>query len=314
VTTLGGTASWAWLPVFLLVISAPVAMGVALMYHRVLTHRAAVISPWVAYPLVAIAAPAGPPVGWVGNHRRHHQVTDRPEDVHSPARHGFWVAHAGWYLGTDRVLVCAAYTVGGPLRMIFDAFWRPRTGMAHAHLAPDVASVGFYRWLSRPGPYALVVLAHAAITWGLAWWWFGAWSLPILYALQVGYFFVGDGVNSLAHRYGRRPFRSRDASTNLAWLAALTAGEGFHHNHHVFPTSVRAGLLPGQIDVAYLFARGLARVGLAHSLREPTLDQLLDRLVDDDARARLTRRHPSERVGIGGAPTPPMPTRTGGWV
>lgn len=294
-----GVLSWGWLPVFLLVISAPVALGVALMYHRVLTHRAAVISPWVAYPLVAIAAPAGPPVGWVGNHRRHHQVTDQPDDMHSPAQHGFWVAHSGWYLGTHNALISAAYSVGGPLRMVFDAFRRPRTGMDHAHLAPDVTTVPFYRWLSRPAPYALVVLGHVVVTWGLALWWFGAWSLPLLYALQVGYFFVGDAVNSLGHRFGRRPFRCRDASTNLAWLAALTAGEGFHHGHHVFPTSVRSGVLPGQIDLAYLFARGLERVGLAHSLREPTIEQILDRLVDERQRDRIMRsRREDARVPL----------------
>jgi len=230
-----GSVSWWWLPPWLLALSAPVAMGVALMYHRVLTHRAAVISPWVAYPLVAAAAPAGTPVGWVGNHRHHHRVTDTAADPHAPGPHGFWVAHAGWYLGTTNAAISALYAVGGPLRMCFDAFWRPRTGMTYAHLARDVQTVPFYRWLSHPGPFAFVVLAHVALTWSLTWWWFGPAALPIVYVLQVGYYFVGDGVNSFAHRFGRQPFRSNDESRNLAWLAAVTAGEGWHHNHHVSP-------------------------------------------------------------------------------
>jgi len=276
------SVSWWWLPLWMFVLSAPVAMGVALMYHRVLTHRAAIVSPWIAYPLVAAAAPAGPPTGWVGNHRHHHRVTDTAADPHAPVAHGFWVAHAGWYLGTSSAWLSAIYSVGGPLRMVFDAFWRPRTGMGHAHLARDVDAVPFYRRLSRPGPYAAVVLAHAGVTWLLTWWLFGPWALPALYVLQVGYFFVGDGVNSFAHRFGKRPFRTKDQSTNLTWLAAVTAGEGWHHNHHVFPTSIRAGLLPGQIDLAYSFCRILERAGLARDLRVPTAEQIRHRLVRDD--------------------------------
>src|SRR4029077_3335034 len=101
---------------------------------------------------------------------------------------------------------------------------------------------------------------------------------------------LGDGVNSLCHLYGRRPFRSRDESTNLAWLAFLSFGEGFHHNHHVFPTSIRTGLVPGQIDMTYVFCRALERVGLASDLRQPSLTQLLDRVEDPAARRRLDRR------------------------
>lgn len=266
--------------VFLVAISAPVAFGVTVMYHRVLTHRSARISRWIAYPLVTVAAPAGTPVGWVGNHRHHHRTTDTVDDPHSPTHRGLWVAHAGWYLGTDRPWLCALYSVGGPLRMVFDACWRSRTGQEYAHLAPDVAADPYYRRLGRPGPYALVVLGQVAVTWGVAFAVFGWWALPGLYVLQVAYYAVGDGVNSLTHRFGRRPLRSDDDSTNLAWLAALTAGDGFHQNHHVFPWSIRHGLLPGQIDLAHGFVRALAAVGLASHLREPRPEAVLERLLD----------------------------------
>ncbi len=272
--------SWWWLPVWMFALAAPVALGVSLMYHRVLTHRSAVISPLVAYPLVAIAAPAGTPVGWIGNHRHHHRVTDTADDPHSPGEYGFWYAHAGWYLGVRSVPVCILYSVAGPIRMLFDAWWRPRTGMEFAHLARDVARDPFYRWLSRPGPYAAVVVSHVLITWSLTWLLFGPWALVVLYALQVGYFVLGDAVNSWTHLHGDRPFRSDDHSGNVAWLALLTAGDGWHHNHHVFPTSIRHGLLPGQVDPSYGFCRGLQRLGLASDLREPSPEMLRARLVN----------------------------------
>jgi stearoyl-CoA desaturase (delta-9 desaturase) len=284
-----GVVSWAWLPLFLLALSTPIALGVV-FYHRILTHRSARISPLIEYPLVVMASPAGTPIGWVGNHRYHHQVTDQPADPHAPGHHGFWVAHAGWYLHTTSTTLSVLYTFAGPFRTVFDAFWRPRTGMDHAHLAKDLYGVPFYRWLSRPGPYAGVVLTHVTVMFALTAWLFGLAALPILYVITVAYYALGDWVNSLCHRYGRRPFRSRDESTNLAWLAAITMGEGFHHNHHVFPTSVRAGVLPGQIDTMYLFCRALERLGLASNLRQPTLEQLLARVEDPGARRRLEAR------------------------
>ena len=45
-------------------------------------------------------------------------------------------------------------------------------------------------------------------------------------------------------------------------IPLLTAGDGWHHNHHVFPTSIRHGLLPGQVDPSYGFCRGLQRLVL----------------------------------------------------
>src|SRR5436190_1896177 len=45
---------------------------------------------------------------WVANHRRHHQYTDRPGDIHSPyydderqlgVLEGFWHSHMGWTFG-----------------------------------------------------------------------------------------------------------------------------------------------------------------------------------------------------------------------
>jgi fatty-acid desaturase len=284
-----GTVSWWWLPLYVTAMTALIAPGVV-FYHRILTHKAARISPWVLYPAVLLASPMGTPVGWVGNHRYHHQVTDKVADPHAPGHHGFWVAHAGWYLHTTSTFLSVLYSFAGPFRMVFDAFWRPRAGMDHAHLARDLSEVPFYRWLSRPGPFAAVVLTYFMVVYGSGVALFGLAVLPVLYVVNVAYYWLGDGVNSLCHRYGRRPFRSRDESTNLAWLAALSLGEGFHHNHHVFPTSIRAGLLPGQIDVMYLICRALERVGLASDLRQPTLVQLLDRVEDPAARRRLERR------------------------
>lgn len=47
-------------------------------------------------------------------------------------------------------------------------------------------------------------------------------------------------------------------ASNVCWLAIPTMGEAWHGNHHVFPTSARHGLYPGQVDPGWLFIRALA--------------------------------------------------------
>ena len=44
-------------------------------------------------------------------------------------------------------------------------------------------------------------------------------------------------INSVCHFFGRRRFDVEDESRNVFWLAPLSMGEAWHHNHHAFPTS-----------------------------------------------------------------------------
>src|SRR5439155_21663494 len=97
-------------------------------------------------------------------------------------------------------------------------------------------------------------------------------------------------VNSICHIYGTRPFRTNDQSTNNWGVALIALGEGWHHNHHAFPTSARHGLLPGQIDPSHALIRALAAAGLARDLRLPTAEQI-------------------ERKFAGGAAAPPPQRR-----
>ena len=49
-------------------------------------------------------------------------------------------------------------------------------------------------------------------------------------------------INSVCHFFGRRRFDVEDESRNVFWLAPLSMGESWHHNHHAFPTSAFHGL------------------------------------------------------------------------
>lgn len=279
-----------WLALVLLVLTHLVLLGVGFIFHRHLTHRACRLHPAIAYPLLLLALPAGSPVQWVGNHRHHHAETDEKADWHSPQAHGFWAAHAGWYIYSRNPLLCALYTFAGPLRMLFDAFWRPQTNQEYVALARDVAREPFYAWVSRPTPYAFFVVAHVAVTWCAIYLIWGTSAFVALYAVQAGYFVIGDGVNSILHMWGHRPFVTKDASTNLPILGLLAVGEGYHNAHHAFPKSLRTGLLPGQFDLVYVVARALERLGLCSDIYVPRTREILARLQDERYRPYFQKR------------------------
>ena len=55
-------------------------------------------------------------------------------------------------------------------------------------------------------------------------------------------------INSVCHFFGTRRFEVEDHSTNVFWLAPLSFGESWHHNHHAFPRSATHGLKWYEID------------------------------------------------------------------
>ena len=74
-------------------------------------------------------------------------------------------------------------------------------------------------------------------------------------------------INSLAHRFGRRRYATRDDSRNNPWLALLTFGEGWHNNHHHYPGAARQGFYWWEIDLTYAGLRLLALFGIVRDLR-----------------------------------------------
>ena len=53
------------------------------------------------------------------------------------------------------------------------------------------------------------------------------------------------------------------------WVAVITSGEGWHNNHHADPNSATNQRRWWEIDLTYLFLRGLALVGLAWDVQLP---------------------------------------------
>ena len=216
--------------------------GVTAGYHRYFAHRSYKTSRagQLALALIAMSSGQRGVLWWAWHHRHHHRYSDRPEDFHSPRHGGFWRAHLLWWM---------------------DA--RCRT--PDLRQVRDLARYPELRLLERA--YAVPALATAALC-GLIGGWGGfvvgfCWSTVLLWHGTLT-------INSLSHLIGSQPYETGDDSRNHWLLALITLGEGWHNNHHRFPTSVRQGMGPWQLDLTWLALSGLARLGLVWDLRTHT--------------------------------------------
>jgi stearoyl-CoA desaturase (Delta-9 desaturase) len=73
-------------------------------------------------------------------------------------------------------------------------------------------------------------------------------------------------INSVCHFLGTRRFQVDDESRNVFWLALLSLGESWHHNHHAFPRSAVHGLRRWELDLSGLAIAGLEKLGLARNV------------------------------------------------
>jgi fatty-acid desaturase len=100
----------------------------------------------------------------------------------------------------------------------------------------------------------------------------GGWSWIVwgIFVRSVVVYHITWLVNSASHATGYRTYRTADRSTNCWWLALLGWGEGWHNNHHAFPSSARHGLRWYELDVTWITIRILAFAQLARDIKLPT--------------------------------------------
>ena len=235
---LPGTFSWGAVGVAVLLHWLTACLGITLGYHRLITHRSFKAPKLIEYlTLFCGTLACQSPIEWVGKHRMHHQHTDTIEDPHNIGR-GFWWAHVGWILHRlpcDRLI--PQYT-------------------------KDINRDPVYRFLDRTMVGWQVVLA--VLLYLLGGWPFVVWGIFVRLAVVYQCTWL---VNSGTHLWGSRPHASGDRSANNWWIALLTYGEGWHNNHHTFPSSARQGLRWWQIDVTWWVICGLRAVGLASRVK-----------------------------------------------
>ncbi|MFZ0040452.1 MAG: fatty acid desaturase [Solirubrobacteraceae bacterium] len=235
----------------LLVMYLITAVGVTVGYHRLLTHRAFATYPWLErmFAIMGSLSVQGSVMDWVADHRKHHANTDREGDPHSPhvghgsGLAGLWHAHVGWLLETQGQADWKRYAT----ELYEDPAMR-RIGRNFPLLA----------FLSLLVPTVAGFVVHGFTLDGAL--------RGLVWGGLVRIFFVHHitwSVNSVCHFFGSRRFDVDDHSTNVGWLAVLSLGESWHHNHHAFPRSAYHGLRWWEIDPSGLIIAGMQRIGLA---------------------------------------------------
>ena len=211
----------------------------------------------------------GPITQWVTDHRKHHALSDKPGDPHSPhvghgegavgAVRGFVHAHVGWLfanLGMEQGREYGKDLYEDRLVRVIDRLY----------LLWVVLTLGL--------PFAIgyaiggTAAGVEALVWG---------GLIRIFAYQHATF----SVNSICHMFGRKDYRSRDEARNNWLIALLVFGEGWHNNHHAFPASARHGLGRLQIDPSWWVIRGLEKLGIVWNVKVPDAHQIERRRVQN---------------------------------
>jgi stearoyl-CoA desaturase (delta-9 desaturase) len=205
--------------------------------HRGLSHRAITFSrpTHVAFKTVLWLSTGIKVREWVAVHRKHHAYTDTPDDPHSPAV-------SGWF--TVQVKNLSMYRAAAHDEENIRRY------------AKDLAPSRWDRWLFDRQWLGLALgFTLLLVVFG--------WQIALIAAfVHINYYLgASAAVNAIGHHFGRRPYRN--SATNLQWLAFLTAGEGFHNNHHAAPTSARFAHRWHQIDPGWFVIKPLTWLRLA---------------------------------------------------
>jgi stearoyl-CoA desaturase (delta-9 desaturase) len=252
------------------------AIGITVGFHRYFTHGSfkAPRAVRVGLAIAGSAAIEGSLTQWVADHRLHHSRSDEEGDPHSP-----------WRFGTSRRALAKGLAFAH-IGWLFDG---QQTSVER--YAPDIAADKDLARVSRFFP--LIVLASLllpAVLGGLITWsWWGAltaffWAGLVRVALVHH---VTWSINSVCHVFGKRPFTTRDNSSNVAWLAIPSFGESWHNLHHAEPTSARHGVLRGQLDLSAEFIRVMEKLRLASDVRWPNPARIAAKLKDPAMRRRI---------------------------
>lgn len=218
------------------------AIGLGAGYHRYFAHRSFKTSRPMQFALAVLGLTAlqRGPLWWGETHRRHHRHADTPDDLHSPAHHGFWYAHSGWFF--DPIFYDTRLDEIGDLAKFPELVWLDSRVVSRATLI-----------LYGAGLWAVFGL-HGFL-WGFC-------------LSTVCLWHTVHWIQSMSHSVGGyRHFDTPDRSRNHWTLGLISLGE-FHNNHHYRPGSARQGYTWWEIDVVYWLLRALGTLGLVWDVKD----------------------------------------------
>ena len=224
-------------------------------YHRYCTHRAFTFShPFWRFVTQNLVLRTFPEEVYVVSHHVHHLKSDKPGDPYN--------SHAG-------IMYCILSDVNHqPIAKKMDEADYGKTSKFLMHTGMWINSYPKYlKWGSVVSPLYAVGL------WILNWsFWYGMFFLigghglacalftgaMFWYVLVRAFNYTGHGGGKVKHVEGV-DFDTSNLSINQNRPGFLS-GE-WHNNHHLYPESARAGFLPYQLDLAWIYIYCLFRLG-----------------------------------------------------
>ena len=171
-------------------------------------------------------------------HRIHHAYTDTEQDPHSPLYD----------------------------KNFFSMMWRTKNNYMDILKGKYPVEEKFsknvpeWKWFDAWGNSSLSRILWIAfyvfvyITFAPSLWWFLLIPIHVVMGPLHGVI-----INWFAHKYGKTNFETDNTSKNLFKVDLLMLGEGYHNNHHAYPSRVNFATNKGEFDLCYpviaLFSR-----------------------------------------------------------
>jgi fatty-acid desaturase len=199
-------------------------VGIAVTFHRYLTHKSFTMPRWKerVFALIGHLAGTGSAISWIAIHINHHKFSDTAKDPHSPQNGALKM----WMLNYSTSQTTRSKTV---FRLARDPFYLA----LHKYylLLHAVWVLGLYTLLGFEG----VLFGHF---------------------VPVAFVFLGSGAaNFFGHTHGTQRYATHDDSKNSLLLSLFVWGEGWHNNHHRFPSRPNFGEKWWELDVSWVVIR-----------------------------------------------------------
>ena len=268
-----------WLVIAVVVYSMPV-MGThgTIWFHRYCTHKSFVFSHplWRLLTQHLVIKTVAEEI-YVVSHHVHHSKSDEPGDPYN-AQAGFLYCMLSEInhqrispdLDEEGYKRATHFMSHSGVRMNTYAEYRKWGSIANPIHTIGVCAINWSAWYLIFFAIGGHALACAMFTGAMFW-----------FVLIRAFNYTGHGKGEVKHRDGI-DFDRSNLSINQA-RPGLLAGE-WHNNHHLYPGSARAGFLPFQLDMAWMYIYTLYKLKMVSSYRDSKKEFLKKYIVKGHSR------------------------------
>lgn len=192
------------------------------------------------------------------DHRAHHKFSETDADPHNPKR-GLFFSHVGWLLVKKHPEVLEK----GKTIDLSDVLADPVVRFQRKYYTPLVILLCFVL------PTAIPMM-----------FWEENFKNSFFIATILRYMTTVNStllINSVAHRWGNRPYDRYIKPADNIWMFFGTMGEGFHNYHHTFPWDYSSSEFGLRYNLTTAFIDLMAWLGLAYDRKTASPELIRDR-------------------------------------